>query len=125
METDYLLGALTDWPPQSALLLLDGFAPEDRSNQLDQAAHHGHIVSILRLDQPPQWTAVDIRKLQELKAERLVDLPAKSRVHHNAQCWSAAKWDLKRSRYSVLVTFLNSGCCVHPWSKVTPVLIHS
>ena len=99
VETDSSLGALTDWPPQPALLLLDSFAPEDRSNILDQAAQHGHIVWILRLDQPSQWAAADISKLRELQAQRVVDLPAKSLVHHDAQCWSAAKWDSTRSRY--------------------------
>ena len=99
VETDSSLGALTDWPPQPALLLLDSFAPEDRSNILDQAAQHGHIVWILRLDQPSQWAAADISKLRELQAQRVVDLPAKSLIHHDAQCWSAAKWDSTRSRY--------------------------
>ena len=42
---------------------------------------------------------MDIRKLRELRAERIVDLPAKSLVHHNAQCWSAAQWDSQSSRY--------------------------
>ena len=70
IETDSSLGALTDWPPQPALLLLDCFAPEDRPNILEQAAKHGHTVWVLRLDQPSRWAIVDIRKLRELRAER-------------------------------------------------------
>jgi hypothetical protein len=35
IETDSSLGALTGWPPQPALLLLDCFAPEDRPNILE------------------------------------------------------------------------------------------
>jgi len=100
IETDSLLGAVTDWPPQPALLLLDCFAPEDRPNILEQAAKHGHTVWVLRLDQPSPWAISDIRKLRELRAERVVDLPAKSLVHHNAQCWSAAQWDSQSSRYN-------------------------
>jgi ribonuclease HI len=99
VETDSSLGASTDWPPQPALLLLDCFAPEDRPNILEQAAKHGHPVWVLRLDQPSRRAIVDIRKLQELRAQRVVDLPAKSLVHHNTQCWSAAQWDSQGSRY--------------------------
>jgi hypothetical protein len=100
VETDSYLGALTDWPQQPALLLLDCFEPEKRSIVLEQAAQHGHSVWILRLDQPSWYAEADIKKLRELRAEREVDLPAKSLILHHIQCWSAAKWDSQSSRYT-------------------------
>ena len=118
IETDSLLGAVTDWPQQPALLLLDCFAPEDRPNILEQAAKHGHTVWVLRLDQPSRWAISDIRKLRELRAERVVDLPAKSLVHHNAQCWSAAQWDSQSSRYNSQFWLLRP-----PSDLVSPTLI--
>jgi len=99
VESDSCLGALTDWLPQPALLLLDCFDPEQRSAILERAAQHGHIVWILRLDQPSLRAEEDIKKLRELRAEREVDIPAKSLVLHHIQCWSAAKWDSQSSRY--------------------------
>ena len=66
MGSNLCLGALTDWLPQPALLLLDCFDPEQRSAILERAAQHGHIVWILRLDQPSLRAEEDIKKLREL-----------------------------------------------------------
>ena len=79
--------------------MLDCFDPEKRSTILEQAARHSHTVWILGLDQPSLRAEEDIKKLRELRAEREVDLPAKSLVLHHIQCWSAAKWDSQCSRY--------------------------
>ena len=109
VDTDSSLGALTGWAQQPALLLLDCFAPENRRHILEQAAQHGNTVWILRSDQPSRRTADDIRKQQELRAERVVDLPAKSLVHHHTQCLSAAKWDSQSSRYTTQFWLLRSS----------------
>ena len=90
VQTDSCLGALPEWPPQPALLLLDCIEPDDRSTVLERAARHGYTVWILRLDQPSRWAEADIKKLRKLQAEREIDLPAKSLVLHHIQCWSAA-----------------------------------
>jgi len=80
-------------------MLLDSFAPDDRSVVLDHAARHGAATWILRLNKPSPWAAADAKHLHTIGAQRVATLPAKSLVLHDSQCWSAAKWDQLRSPF--------------------------
>jgi len=101
---DAELGSAVDWKPLSMLLLLDSFAPENRTTVLDKALQHSlqhkTAVWILRYDQPSMWAVNDLEKLRALKARVVAALPAKSLILHDVGCWSYAKWDSKPSRYN-------------------------
>ena len=107
---DSALGAEVEWEPLAALLLLDSFAPENRLVVLNQALHHvvqyDTAVWILRYDQPSSWATNDLKKLRELKARMVANLPAKSLILHDIECWSYAKWDSKPSHFNAQLWLL-------------------
>lgn len=98
-QLDWSLGAVRQWPPLPALLLLDAFPPDDRPSILELASQHNHPVWILRLDQPSQWASNDLRALRNGRAHMAALIPAHSLVLHGPGCWREAQWDSVSSHY--------------------------
>jgi len=105
-SVDSSLGAVTQWPAQPALLLLDSFPPHHRSSVLRRAREHCCAVWILRSDKPSQRAVEDSMLLQRLGACLMLLLPARSLLLHDTSCWSEAKWDSVPSRYLTQIWLL-------------------
>ena len=97
-------GADAEWPQKTALLLIDSFAPPMRRQLLERAIAHGSVVWVLRQHQNPDDPDLAILTT---KACLYAELPKKSTVVHTTECWEAAAWDVKPSRYSTQLWRLN------------------
>jgi hypothetical protein len=105
---DSKFGAVQEWPPESALLLLDSFAPESRQTDLQSAASHEAEIWILRQDHKTESALRDLSVLRGLGSTQCALIPARSRVLHGDGCWAEAKWDIVPSG-SVTPQSLNCG----------------
>ena len=103
---DVHLGAVAEWPQVPALLILDSFAPHLRRQLLEKAMIHNSVVWILRQHKgnPDDPDLAILNKTARLYAE----LPKKSLVLHQSDCWEAAAWDVKQSSCSAQLWQLRS-----------------
>ena len=109
---DIALGAVDQWPPVPALLLLDSFEPAARSRLLQQASNHPKEVWVLRQDLPSDPSAADRKVMAHLGARLCAQLPKKSLIQHSAVCWSESSWDSSPARYGAQVWLLGSPSTV-------------
>jgi hypothetical protein len=95
---DVHLGAVEECPQVPALLLIDSFAPHLLCKLLEKAMTHSTDVWVLRQHKgnPDDPDLVVLNKTSRLYAE----LPKKSIVMHQSDCWETAAWDVEQSRYS-------------------------
>jgi hypothetical protein len=91
---DSEFGAVQEWLPEPALLLLDSFSPESRQTVLQSAANHVAEIWILRQDHKNESALHDLSVLRGLGSTLCALIPARSRVLHGDGCWSEAKWDV-------------------------------
>ncbi len=94
---DSEFGAVQEWPPEPALLLLDSFAPESRQTILQSAAGdeaEAAEIWILRQDRKNESTLRNLSVLRGPGSTLCALIPARSRVLHGDGCWAEAKWDV-------------------------------
>ena len=103
---DVHLGAVTEWPQVPALLIIDSFAPHLRRQLLEKAMIHNQVVWILRQHKgnPDDPDLAILNKTARLYAE----LPKKSLILHQTDCWEVAAWDVKQSSCSTQLWQLRS-----------------
>ena len=104
--SDECLGAVKEWPPVPALLVIDSFAPHVRGAVLEQALAHRPGVWVLQqhVGDPEESGLEQLRRIARLQAE----LPKNSRALHQVGCWEAATWDVELSRFSTQLWKLNT-----------------
>ncbi len=88
---DSEFGAVQEWPPEPALLLLNSFAPESRQRVLQSAASHEAEIWILRQDYKTESALRDLSVLRGLGSTLCVLIPARNRVLHGDGCWAEEK----------------------------------
>jgi hypothetical protein len=98
------LGAVAEWPQVPALLVIDFFDPQLRRQVLKKALAHSSLVWVLRQHGSPDSPDLTILNA---RARILAELPKKSLVMHWTECWEAAAWDVKLSRYTTQIWRLN------------------
>jgi len=101
-----VFGAVQDWPPEKALLLLDSIEPGLRQEWLGRAAQHSHPVWILRLHHPSMAALVDLRALANLQARCVALVPGKCTLLHKQGFWQSAKWDEEKTEHAAQVWML-------------------
>ena len=87
---DIALGAVDQWLPVPALMLLDSFEPAARSELLLQASKHPKEVWVLKQDLPPNTSAADRKVLAQLGVRLCAQIPKKSLMQ---QSGSESSWD--------------------------------
>jgi hypothetical protein len=106
--SDECLGAVKEWPPVPALLVIDSFAPHLRDSVLEQAVVRRPGVSVLlqHVGDSEESVLEQLRRVARLQAES----PKKSRVSrlHQAGCWETAAWDVELLRFSTQLWKLNT-----------------
>ena len=96
-------GAVREWPPERALVLLDSIEPGLRQAWLQRAAQHSHPVWILRLHHPSTAAPVDLRTLAHLQARCVTLVPGKSTLLHKRGFWQTAEWDEETTEHAAQV----------------------
>ncbi len=96
-------GAVQNWPPEKALLLLDSIEPGIHQEWFGRAAQHSHPVLILRLHHPSMAALVDLRSLANLQARCVALVPGKCTLLHKQGFWQSAKWDEEKTEHAARV----------------------
>ncbi len=104
--SNVVFGAVQDWPPEKALLLLDSIEPGLHQEWLGRAAQHSHPVWILRLHHPSRAALVDLRSLANLQAKCVALVPGKCTLLHKQGFWQSAKWYEEKTEHAAQVWML-------------------
>ena len=88
-KEDMALGAVAVWPAGSCLILWSGFAPQQRSQVLEEARLHPSPVWILFCREASRPSGDDRKLIHQAGAVLVSTIPANGLVTHTASAWTS------------------------------------